>query len=295
MVRDIADERSLLMSISPQAFKKAIKCKQTAEMIYHFRNFHEACDCRGLTAEERIRHLVEVYNYLTAGLNFDQITGQDLKEIKGIPFVTYESILCNISTRIRMFGVCSNGSYNARAFSSLAVESFFSLLARSSQNDCPRSVNIPNMMAGLVELNAARHMSSEELGFEYHPFNRGVYSFYKQVTEDKRADEQEAVEETVDTEPDPCFPNHNFDKIIKKKKKKRHKHGHLSNNLAPLHGVRPVRTNYFKIDESKINELNCQGILEQNCAAFEKTLAAVWNMPSIGDGEVTDNESDMEL
>ena len=45
--------------------------------------------------------------------------------VNGIPIRTFEAILHNISTRFSLFILASENSYNTRAISTLAVESFF--------------------------------------------------------------------------------------------------------------------------------------------------------------------------
>ena len=87
--------------------------------------------------------------------------------IAGIPIKTFEALLHCISTRFSLFCISSTHSYNTRSISTLAVESFFSDLARYefSGLGTPKAVDIPKLILHVVHLNTTKHDS--DCGFEY--------------------------------------------------------------------------------------------------------------------------------
>ena len=272
---DEIDEKILYMETNEESRKIALKCKETAEFVYHIRSFYEACDDRGLTADERVRRLAEMQKFLTDGMDFDHFTGQDFRVLKGIPSVTFESILGNVATRIQLYSQFRDGTYNARALSTLKLENFFSTLSRRSENDCPKAVDVPKKMAELMDLNIAAHMSTEELRFEYCPHVRVTYPVHKDDDDDGVSDIELPVSSDSKTyEEVPLFKNHFFDKRDPNKKQRRHKYGFVTNGLRPLKGVTTIRTKFYKIDESKINELHRRGITDDKLAVYNLQLAS---------------------
>ncbi len=283
--RRIATKELLIMHTNDAARDKAMKCRQTAEMVYYFRTFYEACDQRGLSADERTQRLVAVFKYLTEGVDFDHFTGRTMTHFKGIPIVTYEAMLSNVWVRLQMYSVCKDEAYCARALSTLALECFFSTLAREAVNTCPKAVDIPRIFEKLVETNAARRMSKEELGFHNYPGVRFVYPLIKD-------DEMKA--RAVPQNSDSHFKNHSFDVPGPGNKNSRHeKLGWFTTGMKPLHGVQPVRSNY-KTDESRINQLHRQGYMQSEIDDYAGRLGAGWEeqYAAVDDMEI---ESDLDM
>ena len=107
------------------------KFLDTADFVKLVREWHEACNKRGLAADEHVRKLHAMHQFLTKGVNFDAIPFQfPGRYIKGITWQTYEALLQTISTRIQLYCETNTGTYNARAVSTLANESFFADLVR---------------------------------------------------------------------------------------------------------------------------------------------------------------------
>ena len=72
-----------------------------------------------------------MYEFLTADVNFMSVPFQyDGQYIKGMSWQTYEAILQNISTHIQLYSFTKGGTYNSRAVSTLANESFFADLVQ---------------------------------------------------------------------------------------------------------------------------------------------------------------------
>ena len=108
--------------------------------------------------------------------------------IGGIPIKTFEALLHCISTRFSQFCISSTHSYNIRSISTLAVESFFSDLARYefSGLGAPKAVDIPKLISHVVHLNTTKHDS--ERGFEYTTSTRANYPVYLLESEGRNSD-----------------------------------------------------------------------------------------------------------
>ena len=63
------------------------KFEETAEFICLVRNWHDACNRRGLCADTRVKYLTEMHKFLTEGINFNcvpfQYPGRYIKELLG--------------------------------------------------------------------------------------------------------------------------------------------------------------------------------------------------------------------
>ena len=87
-------------------------------------NWFKACDGRGMAVNDRLTHLYNIYEYLSSLMYLNHYPPVKT-HICGIPVRTYEALMQSISTRFSLFHLSSTHSYNARAISGLAVESFF--------------------------------------------------------------------------------------------------------------------------------------------------------------------------
>ena len=98
--------------------------------------------------------------------------------IYGIPIKTFEALLHSISTRFSLYQLSSTRSYNTRAISTLAVESFFSDLAhyKFSGLGAPKSVDILKLISHVVHMNTTKH--NPEHGFEFTTSTRDNYPVY---------------------------------------------------------------------------------------------------------------------
>ena len=100
---------------------------ETATFIKLIRNWHDACNRRGLSADTHVRYLTDMYSFLVQGINFNSVPFQfPDRYIRGMTWQTFEALLQSISTRIQLYYMSRNFTYNARAVSTLANESFFS-------------------------------------------------------------------------------------------------------------------------------------------------------------------------
>ena len=155
-----------------------------------------------------------------------------------MPIKTFEAILHTISTRFILYGLCDDKSFNNRAISTLAVESFFSDLNRYefSGLGAPKSVDIPKLLSHIVHVNTTKHDPSR--GFEFITSTRDNYPCYlMEVPESIR---KQSI-------------NHPFDFPSKSKKKQKLSKLTLSKPKCITRGTRGIRE-LFRIDESRLTD-----------------------------------------
>ena len=136
------------------------KFLDTADFVKLVREWHEACNKQGLAADEHIRKLHAMHQFLTKGVNFDAIPFQfPGRYIKGITWQTYEALLQTISTCIQLYCETNTGTYNARAVSTLANESFFADLVRYDEEShgYPKGTNVSRVFGHVILLNHFKH------------------------------------------------------------------------------------------------------------------------------------------
>ena len=83
----------------------------------------------------------------------------NITHIKGLPITTYQTLQHNVATRIQLYWLSRKKTYNQRAISTLAVESFFSDLASLATNNSgiPFSADIPHYLAKVIQMNSIKH------------------------------------------------------------------------------------------------------------------------------------------
>ena len=96
----------------------------TAYFIKLVRNWNQACDERGMAADERVKHMLNFFCYLIEGINFDTFPSVSTQRyIHGMPIQTFEAILHNISTCVLLYALAFGKNYNTRSVSTLVSES----------------------------------------------------------------------------------------------------------------------------------------------------------------------------
>ena len=211
--------------------------KSEANFVEKTRNWFRACDERGMSVEVRMKYLHDMYSFLLSRCDLYDYPPATT-HISGIPIKTFEALLHSISTRFSLYQLSSTRSYNTRAISTLAVESFFSDLARYefSGLGAPKSVDIPKLISHVVHINTTKH--NPERGFEFTTSTRDNYPVYLMDT---------AERDTSNSN----FQQNLFDITKYKKKYKSRRWFTLSKPKEVLKGGKGVRQ-YFKIDESKL-------------------------------------------
>ena len=124
------DRQNCLLSqrfFSEDVQKILTRCNYVSEakFVLLVWNWYKACDERGMGVNDRLTHLYNMYEYLSSLMCLNHYPPVKT-HICGIPIRTYEALMQSISTRFSLFHLSSTHSYNARAISTLAVESFFS-------------------------------------------------------------------------------------------------------------------------------------------------------------------------
>ena len=212
--------------------------KSEADFVEKTRNWFKACDERGMSVEDRITKWNAMYCLLLSKCNISDYP-PPTTHIDGIPIRTFEALLHCISTRFSLFQLSSSKSYNTRAISTLAVESFFSDLARYefSGLGAPKLVDIPKLISHVVHLNTTKHNPNR--GFEFTTSTRDNYPVYLMDSS------------KIDTSTS-SFQQNLFDVNKANKKYKSRRWFTLSKPKQVLKGGKGVRQ-YFKIDESKLS------------------------------------------
>ena len=228
----------------------------TAYFVRLTRNWHNACNKRGLSAETRVQYLFEMHHFLTAGIDFDKFPGKCSEcYVRGMPVQMFEAILQCISTHIFLYKFSIENNYNTRSVSTLANESFFSDLTRMDWNAhyYPKACNIESTMGRVVTLNYFKH--KPEKHFYLTTTTHGTYPVHH--LEADAQDLQMQTSENVDT----VFRNNFFDYEDTHKSHRVCKTD-ISKGNAPQHCGAGV-PEYFRVNEAKILPEFHHGLLPQ--------------------------------
>ena len=101
-----------------------------------------------------------MYSFLVQGINFSSVPFQfPDRYIRGMTWQTFEALLQSISTHIQLYYMSQNFTYNARAVSTLANESFFSDLVHydKESHGYPKGVNVCKVLGHVVLINYFKH------------------------------------------------------------------------------------------------------------------------------------------
>ena len=217
-----------------------------ADFVQKTRNWFRACDERGMCVEDRIKYWNDMYSFMLSKCEICKCP-PPTTDVQGIPIKTYEAILHTISTRFSLYSISKFKSYNTRAVSTLAVESFFSDLTRYefSGLGAPKSVDIPKLISHVVHINATKH--NPYRGFEFTTSMRDNYPVY-------------LIESDEENRNNSIFQNNLFDKKSNngKKKYKNRRWFPLSKPKQVSCGGKGIRQ-FYKIDETKLTMEQCFG------------------------------------
>ena len=208
-------------------------------------NWYKACDERGMAVNERLTNLYKMYEYLSSLMSMNHYPPMKT-HICGIPIRTYEALMQSISTRFTLFHLSSTHSYNARAISTLAVESFFLDMNRFefSGLGVPKSVDILKLITHIVHVNMTKH--DPKCGFKFTTSTRDNYPCY-------------LLSSNVSLAAQHDFQTHPFDiqrTRNPRKKKKKFVLSKLKQITQRGHGIRQ----YMKVDETKLLAEECFGM-----------------------------------
>ena len=137
------------------------ECKKVAKKFsicqWNKCNWYHACDKCGFAPEERLCKMQDFFDILTKNVSFEEYPPPS-NYVKGIPLVTYEGILQNITLRFAAYKLSKFGTYNQCSLSTLCMENFFGDLTSMefSGLGCPKSTDIPRLMSHVIQLNSHR-------------------------------------------------------------------------------------------------------------------------------------------
>ena len=171
--------------------------------------WYKTCDEWGLHPNEWIDRFINMSNFLTEGIQFDDYP-MDLTHVRGIPITTYKGILQGISTRIQLYSISSSWMYNNHTISTLGIESFFSSLSKAdfTMTGCPRATQIHKILPIMIDYQYHKH--DPEKIFKMDNRKGAPYPYYnmEKVTHQNYLTQNEQ------------FKPHNFDIYAKKTKKR---------------------------------------------------------------------------
>ena len=101
-----------------------------------------------------------MYSFLVKGINFSSVPFQfPDRYIRWMTWQTFEALLKSISTRIQLYYISCNFTYNTRAVSTPANESFFSDLVGydKESHGYPKGVNVCKVLGCVVLINFFKH------------------------------------------------------------------------------------------------------------------------------------------
>ena len=129
-----------------------------AELVKNVCNWYSACNDRRLPVTECISYFVAMNNYMLSFYkprHFPMST----THVCGLPSITFQVILQNISMRIQLYSLSPRKKYNQRAVSTLAVESMFSVLTTLSwtTSGIPLAAKIPHYISRITQFTVTQY------------------------------------------------------------------------------------------------------------------------------------------
>ena len=157
-----------MINYSVQQWMEQKGYTETATFIKLIRNWHDACNRRRLSADTHVQYLTDMYSFLVQGINFNSVPFQfPDRYIRGMMWQTFKALLQSISTHIQLYYMSQNFTYNARAVSTLANESFFSNLVHydKESHGYPKGVNVCKVLGCVVLINFSNTNATRTISF----------------------------------------------------------------------------------------------------------------------------------
>ena len=256
LLRNIADEDPEVLSkaiaydnIDPQNVrfsKRVVSSKvQTAlfsrgfgtaaKFIQVVRQWYDAVDTRGITADERVRKMIAVLKFFRQQGKVG-LYPPPSQSVAGFSLQTWDMMVTSIWARLMIYGEVGNKSFNNRAVSTLVNESFNSDLLRIDREGtaAPKGVNIPKLISKVIVVNKLKHVDDKEKGFHFVTTNENVYPVHV----------QQQLPLVSRQDPLAVFPNHAFDLKDVAHPTSRMQAKDVSRSMQPLRGVQNVRVHY---------------------------------------------------
>ena len=228
-----------------ETFMRSKGYVETADFITIVRNWHNACNKRGISADNRVCVLYKMHKFLTDGINFNCVPFQyPRRYIKGITWQTFEALLQNISTRIQLYRYTNCGTYNAHAVSTLANESFFADLVRydKESHGYPKGTNVSRVFGRVVLINHFKY--KRDKNYYLSATIKSKYEIKLAENDEKHYDEENVNQFTG------MYRNHLFD-YPNELKSHRVRRDDITTGLAALRNTDGVRR-WFRTIESDI-------------------------------------------
>ena len=133
-----------------------------ANLVKLIRNWYDTCNEHSISVSDQIQKLLDMHNFLMTFYKPEHFP-MNTSYVHNLPSTTFQSIMQNISTRICLYHLSKQKTYNHRSVSTLAVESLFSDLASlaANINGVPMATNIPKHISRMTLLNADKNDPSK--------------------------------------------------------------------------------------------------------------------------------------
>ena len=131
---------------------------EEARLCRLVREWYGAQDEPGLQAWERVERRLRLREYLLSKVELDKFPPHGT-HVGGMSRQMYEGFLHNIDSNLQLYSIVKGGSYNARAISSLANETFFGEMSEHEQTHlgCPKAIHCPRLISNVTEIMHYRH------------------------------------------------------------------------------------------------------------------------------------------
>ncbi|CAC5422641.1 unnamed protein product [Mytilus coruscus] len=217
------------------------------------RNWYRAQDEPGLSCYERHLYEQSLRQWLLEDVRFE-IFPPPGRYVKDIPIVLYEGLLIHIDRRSQLYAF-TNGAYNARSIGTFDIENLFGAFQDwdAKGTGVLRADEVPEAMLTACDLYNTR--LNEARGFYMHTSASRVYPVPPMT---KHVDILTTETYTLPTEDNIrrlgkiIMRDHVFDQPERKHANPKRKKGTISSLGEPSKGIKSVREERYKLNESKI-------------------------------------------
>lgn len=132
MVDDLTDPMSAAMARThfSEQVENAMRNNaehESANLCRDIRLWWSAEDDPGISAVERMTMRLNLRSRLLDGIKFGKFP-PPTSYVKGFPIQLWEALISSIDSKAQLYALCSRGTYNTRAYSSMMGETFFAEL-----------------------------------------------------------------------------------------------------------------------------------------------------------------------
>ncbi|VDI25545.1 Hypothetical predicted protein [Mytilus galloprovincialis] len=215
--------------------------------------FCGAQDEPGLSCHKRHLYEQSLRQWLLEDVRFDVFPPPG-RYVKDIPIVLYEGLLIHIDRRSQLYAF-TNGAYNARSIGTLDIENLFGAFQDwdAKGTGVLRADEVPEAMLTACDLYNTR--LNEARGFYMHTSASRVYPVPPMT---RHGDIETTETYVLPTEGNIrrfgniIMRDHVFDQPERKHDNPKRKKGTISSLGEPSKGIKSVREERYKLNESKI-------------------------------------------